>query len=460
VRPSLLIPLIVGCALFMENMDATVLATSLPALARDLNQDPITLKLAMTAYVAALGVFIPISGWMADKLGARKVFSAAMIVFMTGSILCAVSSSLVTFVAARFLQGIGGAMMVPVGRVIIARSVDKSELVKAVSYLTLPALLGPVVGPLLGGFITTYFHWRWVFLINIPFCFLGLYLAHRFIQNFKEDNPAPLDVKGFVLTSVGAAMIMLGLSLFGSDLVDGATPVAMCSIGAIALAMYYRHSTQIAFPLLDFRLLRIPTLHASVVGGSLFRIGLGAVPFLLPLALQEGLGMTAFQAGSITCASAFGSLFIRLLATRVLRRYGFRTVLMVNAVFAGMALAAYGIFSMHTPHLLIVVIVLLGGVFPALQFTCLNSIAYADIDNRDAGRVTSLASVIQQLSLGLGVTVGGIVLQLSNHVQGHATIVEADFWPAFLVIGLFSMASVPISGRLPRDAGLELSRGK
>lgn len=351
-------------------------------------------------------------------------------------------------------------MMVPVGRVIIARSVDKSELVKAVSYLTLPALLGPVVGPLLGGFITTYFHWRWVFLINIPFCFLGLYLAKRFIQNFVEEDPAPLDTKGFVLTSVGAAMIMLGLSLFGSHLVDGATPVAMCAIGVIALAMYYRHSTQIEYPLLDFRLLRIPTLHASVVGGSLFRIGLGAVPFLLPLALQEGLGMTAFQAGSITCASAFGSLFIRLLAGRVLRRYGFRTVLMVNAVFAGIALAAYGIFSMHTPYLLIVSIVLMGGVFPALQFTCLNSIAYADIDNRDAGRVTSLASVIQQLSLGLGVTVAGIVLQLSNHLQGHETIVEADFWPAFLVIGLFSVASVPISGKLPRNAGLELSQGK
>ncbi|WP_051001794.1 MFS transporter [Herbaspirillum sp. YR522] len=443
----------------MENMDATVLATSLPALARDLNQDPITLKLAMTAYVAALGVFIPISGWMADKMGARKVFRAAMIVFMSGSVLCAISTSLATFVAARFLQGIGGAMMVPVGRVIIARSVTKAELVRAVSYLTLPSLMGPVVGPLLGGFITTYFHWRWVFLINIPFCILGLYLAGRHIQNFVEEHPAPLDVKGFMLTSLGAALIMLGLSLFGTHLVDGATPVAMCAIGAVSLAMYFRHARQVEFPLLDFRLLRIPTLHASVVGGSLFRIGLGAVPFLLPLALQEGLGMSAFQAGTITCASAFGSLFMRLIATRVLRRYGFRTTLMVNAVLAGFALAAYGIFSIHTPYLLIALIVLMGGVFPALQFTCLNSIAYADIDNRDAGRVTSLASVIQQLSLGLGVTVAGIVLQLSNHVQGHASIVESDFWPAFLVIGLFSIASVPVTRRLPPNAGVELSRG-
>lgn len=441
-------------------MDATVLATSLPALARDLNQDPVTLKLAMTAYVAALGVFIPVSGWMADKLGARRVFRAAMLVFITGSILCAVSGSLFTFVAARFLQGIGGAMMVPVGRVIIARSVSKSELVKAVSYLTLPALLGPVVGPLLGGFLTTYFHWRWVFLINIPICLLGLYLAGRYIENFIEPDAAPLDVKGFILTSVGAALIMLGLSLFGTPLVDGATPIAMCAIGAISLVMYYRHSTQVAHPLLDFRLLRIPTLHASVVGGSLFRVGLGAVPFLLPLALQEGLGMTAFQAGMITCASAFGSLFMRLIASSVLRRYGFRTTLMVNAVFAGIALACYGIFTIHTPYLLIAAIVLMGGIFPALQFTCLNSIAYADIDSRDAGRVTSLASVIQQLSLGLGITIAGIVLQLSSFVQGHSTIVESDFWPAFIVIGLFSIASVPVTRRLPANAGLELSRGK
>ncbi|WP_408153672.1 MFS transporter [Herbaspirillum lusitanum] len=443
----------------MENMDATVLATALPALARDLNQDPITLKLALTAYVAALGVFIPVSGWMADKLGARTIFRSAMLVFMGGSILCALSNSLFTFVAARFLQGIGGAMMVPVGRVIIARSVTKAELVKAVSYLTLPALVGPVVGPPLGGFITTYFHWRWIFLINIPFCMLGLYLAGRFIENFVEPDAAPLDVKGFILTSVGAALIMLGLSLFGGHLVPQSVPILMCVIGAIALAMYWRHAARVPHPLLDFRLLKIPTLHASVMGGSLFRIGLGAVPFLLPLALQEGLGMTAFEAGTITCASAFGSLFMRLIATSVLRRYGFRTTLMVNAVFAGFALAAYGIFSAHTPYLLIAAIVLMGGVFPALQFTCLNSIAYADIDSRDAGRVTSLASVIQQLSLGMGVTIAGLVLQASNYIQGHATIVEADFWPAFVVIGLFSIASVPVSGKLPRNAGLELTRG-
>lgn len=457
--PSLIVPLIVGCALFMENMDVTVIATSLPALARDLGQDPITLKLALTSYVVSLGVFIPISGWVADKVGARTIFRSAMVTFLTGSILCALSNSLDTFIAARLLQGIGGAMMVPVGRIIIARSVTKAELVRAISYLTLPSLMGPVIGPPLGGFITTYFHWRWIFLINVPICLLGLYLAGRFIENFREADVPPLDVKGFVLTALGGGVAMLGFSLLGSDLVSAYLPVAMCVIGSLALVLYYRHAMQSDAPLLDLRLLRIPTLRASVLGGSLFRVGLGAVPFLLPLYLQEGLGLNPFEAGTVTCASAFGAMFMKALASTVLRRYGFRTVLMFNAVFAGMAIASYGLFTTGTPYLVMMAAVLLGGFFPSLQFTCLNSIAYADIDSRDAGRATSLASVVQQLSLGMGVTIAGLVLQLSHIVQGHAHIVEADFWPAFLVVGLFSVASVPVTRRLPRNAGQELTHG-
>lgn len=441
-------------------MDVTVIATSLPALARDLGQDPITLKLALTSYVVSLGVFIPISGWVADKLGARTVFRTAMVTFMTGSILCALSNSLLAFVAARFLQGIGGAMMVPVGRIVIVRSVSKAELVRAISYLTLPSLLGPVIGPPLGGFITTYFHWRWIFLINVPMCFLGLYLAGKYIRNFREPEAAPLDMKGFLLTAIGGGVAMLGFSLIGNPLLSQVWPVLMCVSGSIALLFYFRHAMQTEHPLLDLRLLNIPTLRASVLGGSLFRVGLGAVPFLLPLALQEGLGLNPFQAGTITCASAFGAMFMKALASVALRRYGFRMVLMANAVFAGMAIASYGLFTSHTPYYVMLLAVLLGGFFPSLQFTCLNSIAYADISSRDASRATSIASVVQQLSLGMGVTIAGLVLQISNYVQGHATIVEADFWPAFLVVGLFSVASVPITARLPKNAGRELTHGK
>jgi MFS family permease len=233
----------------------------------------------------------------------------------------------------------------------------------------------------------------------------------------------------------------------------------MCVIGVVLLTLYMLYASRVELPVLDLRLLRIPSFHASVVGGSLFRVGLGAVPFLLPLALQEGLGMTAFKSGSITCASAFGSIFMKAAASRILERFGFRTVLMFNAGCAGLAIAVYGLFFPGTPHWLIWCVVLFGGFFPSLQFTSLNTLAYADIPSRDVGRATSVASVIQQISLGLGVTIAGIVLQISHNVQGHSTIVFSDFWPAFLVVGLFSFMSIPITARLPHGAGDEIARG-
>lgn len=441
----------------MENMDATVITTSLPVLAHDLGQQPITLKLALTAYVVGLGVFIPICGWVADRFGARTVFRAAIGVFMAGSLLCAVSSSLLAFVAARFLQGIGGAMMVPVGRIVIFRSVPRSDLVTAISYLTIPSLLGPVIGPPLGGFITTYFHWRWIFIINVPISLLGIYLAGRFIENFRADEQQPLDVKGFILSAIGSTMLMLGLSLIDGELISVKLAAGMCVFGIVFLLLYLRHARTAPFPLLDLSLLRIPTFRVSVLAGSLFRIGLGAVPFLLPLSLQIGLGMTAFHAGTITCASAFGAIFMKAIGGNVLRRFGFRSVLIWNALLAALALASYGLFTIDTPYLVMLAVVLLGGFFPSMQFTCFNSMAYAELDSADVSRATSLSSVVQQISLGLGVTIGGLAIIFSSRLQGHATVVAADFWPAFLVIALFSLASIPVARRLPLNAGSALT---
>ncbi|WP_321842006.1 MFS transporter [Paraburkholderia bannensis] len=457
---AFIVPLIVACSMFMENVDATVIVTSLPALARDLGQDPITLKLAVTSYVIGLGVFIPICGWVADRFGSRNVFRTAIGIFMAGSLLCAASRSLEMFVAARFVQGIGGAMMVPVGRIIIFRSLPKSDFIRAVNYLTVPALLGPVVGPPLGGFITTYLHWRLIFFVNIPIGVLGIWLANRHIANMHEEHPGPLDWMGFLLSAGGASLFMLGLSLVGGELVSNTKAVTMCVTGAVLLAAYWFYAQRAERPVLDLKFLRIPSFNASVAGGSLFRIGLGAVPFLLPLALQEGLGMTAFASGAITCASAFGSIFMKAIVSRVLGRFGFRRTLVVNAAVAGAAIAIYGAFSPGTPVWLIWFIVLAGGIFPSLQFTGLNSLAYADIQGKDIGRATSLASVIQQVSLGLGVTIAGIVLQVSHRIQGHSTIVWSDFWPAFLVVGLFSVASIPVTLRLPANAGDEIARGR
>ncbi|CAH2933662.1 MAG: Uncharacterized MFS-type transporter [uncultured Paraburkholderia sp.] len=432
---AFIVPLIVACAMFRENVDGTVIVTSLPVLARDLGQDPITLKLAVTAYVIGLGVFIPICGWVADRFGSRTVFRTAIGIFMAGSLMCAASTSLGMFVVARFVQGIGGAMMVPVGRIIIFRSVPKSDFIRAVNYLTVPALLGPVVGPPLGGFITTYLHWRLIFFVNLPIGLLGIWLANKHIANVREAHPGRLDWIGFLLSASGEWLFMLGLSLVGGELVSNTVSFGMCAVGVVLFFIYVLYANRVELPVLDLRLLRIPSFHASVAGGSLFRIGLGAVPFLLPLALQEGLGMTAFVSGSITCASAFGSIFMKAAASRILERFGFRTVLMFNAGCAGVAIAIYGLFFPGTPHWLIWCVVLFGGFFPSLQFTSLNTLAYADIPSRDVGRATSVASVIQQMSLGLGVTIAGIVLQISHNVQGHSSIVFSDFWPAFLVVG-------------------------
>ncbi|MBV8047952.1 MAG: MFS transporter [Paludibacterium sp.] len=453
----MLVPLIVACAMLMESMDATVITTSLPAIAHELGYSPVTLKLALTAYVAGLGIFIPISGWMADRFGARRVFSAAIVVFMAGSLGCAVSQTLTGFVLARFLQGIGGAMMVPVGRIVIFRTVPKSELIRAIGYLTIPALLGPVIGPPVGGFITTYFDWRWIFLINLPLSGLGLWLSSRYLQAWREENCPPLDWPGFLLSGIGSALAMLGLALVGTGLVPAPWIGLLCAGGAALLIGYWRHAERTEEPLLDLRLLRIPTLRASVLGGSFFRLGLGATPFLLPLSLQVGMGHNAFVAGLVTCASAVGAITMKTIAAAVLQRFGYRRVMMVNACLSALVLAGYGLFTAATPLWLMMAVVLFGGLFPSLQFTCLNTIIYADITDQDISKATSLTSVMQQLSLGLGVTIAGLVLEGSSRLQGHATLVSGDFWPAFVIIGLFSLLSVLPTRRLPAHAGHTLT---
>ena len=242
VQRAKLLPLIVACALFMENTDSTVIATSLPAIAQSLGEDPIALKLALTSYLVSLAVFIPISGWMADRFGARTIFRTALAIFMFGSVLCAMSNSLLAFVGARFLQGMGGAMMVPVGRLVILRSVQKSELVSALAYLTIPALVGPVVGPMLGGFITTYFDWRWIFFINIPIGLVGIVLASLFFEDIREEDVAPLDIRGFLLSSFGFAALMLGLATGGRHLVPVAVSWLAVACGVVALVAYWFHA--------------------------------------------------------------------------------------------------------------------------------------------------------------------------------------------------------------------------
>lgn len=457
MRPSRIVPLVVATALFMENTDSTVIATALPTIARSLGEDPIALKLALTSYLVSLAIFIPISGWMADRYGARTVFRAALCVFMAGSLACAASQGLAGFVAARFLQGIGGAMMVPVGRLVILRSVPKSELVSALAYLTIPALIGPLMGPPLGGLITTWLDWRWIFFINIPIGLAGLVLASLFFENVREPERPPLDLAGFALLGLGLAGLMLGLASTGRHLLPDWLSWSCLGAGAALLALYLRRARSVAHPVLRLDLMRFPTFRASVTGGSLFRIGTGAIPFLLPLMLQIGFGLDPLQSGLITFAAAAGALFVKVIGPRILRTLGFRRVMVTNAVIAAGFLAANGLYTASTPHALIVAVLFLGGCLRSLQFTCVNAIAYADIESRDMSAATSLASVAQQISLSLGVTIGALALEGAAAWHGRSGIEAADFGPAFLVVALISGASVLAFRRLSADAGAEIS---
>ena len=422
-----LVPLTVATALFMENTDSTVIATSLPAIAADLGVDPIALKLAVTSYLVSLAVFIPISGWLADRFGSRTVFRAALAVFMAGSLACAAADSLGGFVAARFLQGMGGAMMVPVGRLVVLRSVPKAELVQALAFLTIPALIGPVIGPPLGGFITTYLDWRWIFFINIPIGLLGIALATLFFENVREPDPPPLDLAGFALSGFGLAALMLGLASGGRHLVPIELSVGCVAAGSLALLAYVVHARRVAFPIIQLGLLRLATFRTSVIGGSLFRVGVGAVPFLLPLMLQLGFGLDALQSGLLTFASAAGALFMKTVAARILRLFGFRAVLTANAVIAALSIAAIGLIGPATPHAVILALLLVGGCFRSLQFTSLNAIAYAEVSNREMSYATSLQGVAQQLSLSAGVALGAAVLEAVGRAHGGAGLRAEDF---------------------------------
>jgi EmrB/QacA subfamily drug resistance transporter len=457
MRQSRLLPLIIATALFMENTDSTVISTSLPMIAQSLGTDPIALKLALTSYLVSLAIFIPISGWMADKYGARTIFTTAIGVFMAGSLACAGANSLEWFVIARFVQGAGGAMMVPVGRLVLLRSVQRSEVVQALATLTIPALVGPIVGPPLGGFITTYFDWRWIFFINIPIGVLGIVLATIFVPNVREEDTPPLDFIGFVLSGFGFALLMLGFASGGRHLIPAEISTGCVVIGAICLVLYVFHARRTPYPVLQLRLLKIPTFRISVVGGFLFRVGIGAIPFLLPLMLQVGFGLSPLASGSLTFIAAVGALFMKTMAKRILERTGFRRLLIVNAFIGAGFVAANGFFTPETPHWLIMIVLLVGGCFRSLQFTSLNAIGYAEISNREMSYATSLSSALQQVSLSIGVAFGAFVLEATASLDGNPVITAADFGPAFWAVAMVSALAGFVFVGLSPTAGAEMS---
>ncbi|TMK50174.1 MAG: MFS transporter [Alphaproteobacteria bacterium] len=455
-----LIPLIVATALFMENMDSTVIATSLPAIAVDIGTSPLTLKLAITSYLLSLAVFIPASGWTADRFGARMVFAVAIGVFMLGSIGCALSSSVTGFVIARIVQGMGGAMMTPVGRLVLLRSIDKSALVNAMAWVTVPALVGPVIGPPLGGFITTFFSWHWIFLINIPIGLLGIFMALRHIDPIKSEDPERFDLYGLVLAGIGLGGIAFGLSVAGLNLLPWSVVGALVATGSISMTLYVMHARRTGSPVLDFSMLHLATLRASIIGGFLFRLGIGALPFLLPLLMQVGFGLTPFQSGLVTFASAVGAMGMKALAARIIRTFGFRNMMTINAIVSSFFLAACALFTAATPLLLIMIILVVGGFFRSLQFTAINTVAYAEVAPAQMSRATTLVSVNQQLAISAGVAIGAFSVESTMMLRHVTELTAGVFAPAFLVVAFISAISAWFFWQMPDDAGHEISGRK
>ena len=454
-----IVPLIVAVALFMENMDSTVIATSLPAIAADIGTSPLTLKLAVTSYLLSLAVFIPVSGWTADRFGARTVFRGAIAVFMLGSIGCALSGSLSEFVVARVVEGMGGAMMTPVARLILVRSVDRRELINAMVWVTLPALIGPLIGPALGGFITTYISWHWIFLINIPIGLAGIALATIFIEDVRAQTPDPFDPLGAVLAGLGIGGLAFGGSLLGLNFLPTSVVIVLIIVGAGAAYAYVLHARRTPAPVLDLSLLEIPTMRAAVVGGFIYRSGMGAMPFLLPLLLQLGFDLTAFQSGLITLSNVVGAMGMKTIIPIILRRFGFRRALTANALISTALVATCATFTPGTSFLWIVAVLALGGFFRSLEFTSLNTIAYADVDHARMSRATSLVAVGQQLSISVGVAVGALAVDLTLWWHGRDTITAADFQPAWLIIAAIAALSCIVFARMPSDAGAALAKG-
>jgi EmrB/QacA subfamily drug resistance transporter len=453
-----IVALIVSSAVIMQQIDSTVITTALPQMAISLHTDPVRLSVAVTAYILSLAVFIPVSGWAADRFGGRNVFRAAIGLFTLGSILCGLSGNTVELTLARVLQGLGGSMMVPVGRLVLFRSIDKVALIPIMAYLQVPAQFGPVLGPPIGGFITTYFSWRWIFLINVPLGILGIVLVTIFFDNPKEEGPPrPLDWLGFVFTGASLFCIMNGIEAVGRGHGDAIVVIGFFVSGVVLGALALRHLRRTEHPVLDLSVFRIPTFRTSITGGSLFRAGAGTLVFLLPLLLQVVFGMSAVASGSITFATAVGSMTMKATARPILKLLGFRRVIVVNSVISAASIAMCAFFTAATPVAVIFVLLLIAGFFQSLQFTATQAMGYADIEQSQMSTATSIASMTQQLSRGFGIAFVAALLHLSLDWRGASTLGTVDFKVAFAGATLMALLCLPFSLSLRHDAASEVS---
>ncbi len=452
-----IVAVIVASAVIMQQIDSTVITTALPQMAISLHTDPVRLSVAVTAYLLSLAVFVPVSGWAADRFGGRSVFRAAIGLFTLGSILCGLSGNVVELTAARVLQGLGGAMMVPVGRLVLFRTVEKAQLIGLMAYLQVPAQLGPVLGPPIGGFITTYFSWRWIFLVNVPLGIVGIVLVTLFFDNPREDTRRPLDWIGFVLTGAALFCLMYGVEAIGRGRSELTPAIVLLVLGVVLGALALRHLRHAEHPVLDLSVFRIATFRAGISSGSIFRAGGGTLVFLLPLLLQVVFGLSAATLGSITFATAVGSISMKMTAQRVLGRFGFRSVIIVNGLISGAAVAMCALFTAATPLLLIFALLLAAGFILSLQYTATQALGYADVATPQMSTATSISSMAQQLSRGFGISVLALLLHLSMFWRGATTLSHADFIVAFAAAAALTASCGLFARSLPHDAAVEVS---
>ncbi|HYM71472.1 MAG TPA: MFS transporter [Stellaceae bacterium] len=450
----IVIPLVVGCAFFMEGLDSTMIAVSIPAMAKSLGESPLRLNVVIAAYLVSLAVFIPVSGWIADRLGTRIVFCAAVLIFAGGSALCGLSTNLPMLVAMRVIQGFGGAMMTPVGRLILLRSFPRASLVSAMNWMTIPAMIGPTIGPIVGGVLTGYASWRWVFYLNIPMGIIGAVLGYYLFENYRAPAPNRFDIGGFLIAAIGLFLFEFAIENLGRPMIAPWIGELFFPISLVILYLYVRHARKSAAPVLDLSLLQIKTFRIGTVVGGVCRMGLDATPFMLPLLFQVGFGFGPLEAGALTFSSTLGAMLVRTGSRSILRWFGFRWTLVAGAIGAAAITAVFAVLQADTPAWVVVVIVLLSGCVRSIQYLALNTISFADVPSALLSRSTSVSGVFQQLARGFGVALGAALLAIVATGE-HVTV--GDFRLVFLLIALVPLASTIGFFRLGEEDGSEVS---